>query len=83
MFYVLKLRVLVYFQNVLFLGELTIPLNSIQKIKIEPLYVLGHIYSISNIENYIKLDTKIEYFGDYGPEYGVNTAMQIHQLKSE
>lgn len=60
-----------------------IPLNSIQKIKIEPQYVLGHIYSISNIENYIKLDTKIEYFGDYGPEYGVNTAMQIHQLKSE
>lgn len=52
-----------------------------QKKNVLPEYVLGHLYSIGDVEQYEKLSEKVEYFGDYGPEYGTDTAMQIYRRK--
>lgn len=50
-----------------------------QKKNVLPEYVLGHTYSIGDIEQYEKLPDKVEYYGDYGPKYGSLKAMQIHK----
>ncbi|MDX2283488.1 MAG: hypothetical protein NW241_04970 [Bacteroidia bacterium] len=50
-----------------------------EKKNVLPEYVLGHTYSIGDIAQYEKLPDKVEYFGDYGPEYGSSSAMQIHK----
>jgi hypothetical protein len=44
-----------------------------------PEFLLGHMYSISEIESYKLITEKVEYFGDYGPEYGSRNAMKIYQ----
>jgi hypothetical protein len=60
-------------------GGPTLTLEEINSIL--PEYVLGHTYSIGDIKLYEKLPINIEYFGDYGPQYGSNSAMQLHKRK--
>lgn len=52
-----------------------------EKKNVLPEFVLGHLYSIGDIEQYEKLPNKVEYYGDYGPEYGNSQAMQIYKRK--
>ena len=50
-----------------------------EKKNVLPDYLLGHTYSIGDIEQYEKLPDKVDYYGDYGPEYGSSNAMQIYK----
>jgi hypothetical protein len=60
-------------------GEPTLTLD--EKNSILPEYVLGHTYSIGDIKLYEKVPINIKYFGDYGPQYGSDSAMQMHKRK--
>jgi hypothetical protein len=46
-----------------------------------PEYSIGHNYSIGNCNDYELISDKIEYFGDYGPEFGSNYGKNLYKKK--
>lgn len=46
-----------------------------------PKYSIGHNYSIGNPEEYELISSDLEYYGEYGPEFGSNYGKNLYKRK--